>query len=162
MSTQKDYNVLKPAIKSMYMQGSTAPELSIVFKDVPISTIYSWVTKEGWKAERDSAEKNISNAPQVLMAAFVSLLTKVKDEGKAEDLASNADAIAKIAKAYKTLFRESDVLESALWFFKEFGTFLRDSSNGIVIDPEFYEKLDSILQQFQRYLVIKFSPKNVG
>jgi len=162
MSTPKDYNVLKPAIKSMYMQGSLAPELALVFKDVPVSTIYSWITKEGWKAERDSAEKNIANAPQVLMQAFVSLLTKVKNEGTADGLASNADAISKIAKAYKTLFKESDILDMAIWFFKEFGTFLRDAKFEVPIDQEFFDKLDVILQKFQRHLIIKYSPKNVS
>lgn len=163
MSKQKnDYEVLKPAIKTMYMQGSSAPEITLIFKDVPVSTVYSWITKEGWKSEKEAADKNIANAPQVLMSAFVELLNKIRNEGTADDLAANADAVSKIAKAYKTLFKEADILNTALWFFKEYASYLRDNKSQLILDQEFYDKQDIVLQGFQKYLIIKYSPKNVG
>lgn len=163
---------IKPLIKDMFIKGTSVPEICGFFTGLNQSTVYNWIKKESWQAERDSKAALYINTPDILMKALDTMLTELTtpkiDEttGKEVTILSSpaavaklSDAISKIVKSIKSLSKDKDYLASIIFSLRELTGYMNEL-DATVYDTDFREKLTKLFTGFQKVAVDKYSPKN--
>lgn len=157
MGNPKD---LKDSVKALYMQGKEATEIAGLL-GVAASTIYNWIDKDRWKAERQSRKRDFSRSPEKLLDALDDLMGKMAESLTPDEFAKYADSYCKIAKSHKSLFKDYDRFDQVIFVIGEFGSHVREESKTKSYPQEFFDKLDKLLQSFQQKMILKYSPKNM-
>ena len=151
---------LKESVKALYMQGKEATEIAGLLS-VPATTIYNWIDKENWKAERQSRKRDFSRSPEKLMDALDDLMDKMSNATEPTDFAKYADSFSKITKSVQSLYKDYDRFDQVIFVIGEFGAHVREMSKAKSYTQEFFDTLDKLLHSFQQKMILKYSPKNL-
>ncbi len=154
----KDYSDMKPYVKQMYLNNMTAAKLCELFA-IPSSTIYSWITRDKWDDEKNALQSKSARSPEILRGMLDDILVSFherRNEISVKEIVAGADAIAKITKSLKSLYKDQDYLEMFLKLFSEFLAYLNQQN----LSEDFRNKLSELSKGFSSHLVTKYSAKN--
>lgn len=152
---------LKEAIRQLYINGETVPDICKKYPYLNKTTVYNWVKKENWDNDKETLISSFTSSPEIMLK---SLDTMIKNLGeKVEDpkqVASIADSISKIVKSIKSLYKDKDRYSAIIFVVGELGGFLHE--NQALYDDTFRVQLINLLQGFKNEMRKKYSPKNFG
>lgn len=152
----------KDYIKKLYLQDTPVKKLLQIF-DVQQSTLYSWIKREKWDEEKKARQSKSARTPEILKEMIEDMIADLHKRSKEnklppDEFASISDALAKITKSLKSLYRDHDYLDVFIKMFTEFVTYIDDSSHKLPED--FRNRLSELSKGFSQHLINKYSAKN--
>lgn len=120
------------------------PEIAVRL-NVPEKTLYRWKSEDkergnDWDREREEIRTTSFSGYKKTLKLAIDMIDKMAQTG--EISTKDADAVQKIVKAVKSLYKEVDNLGNILLTISEFTDFLAER------DPEMLEKLQPYLAEF--------------
>ena len=144
--------VEKSDAKRMYCEeGLLVPEISKRLT-VPEKTVYRWKEEEGWDRDREAMKMTSFSAYKQALKIAIDKLTSIALSGQID--VKEADALTKIIKSAKSLYKDVDVLGNVLLGMSEFSDFLQDRS------PETLEKLLPWISEFGQAMSKKYGKRS--
>lgn len=131
-------------------EGLLVPEISKRL-NVPEKTIYRWKEEEAWDRDREAMKMTSFSAYKQTLKIAIDKLTSIALSGQID--VKEADALTKIIKSAKSLYKDVDVLGNVLLGMSEFSDFLQDRS------PETLEKLLPWITEFGQVMSKKYGKR---
>lgn len=125
--------------------------------NVPESSVYRWKQDDAdkgsdWDKEREAMRLTSFGAYKQTLKIALDKLTKIANGGEVNS--KEADALVKIIKSAKSLYKDVDVLGNVLLAMEEWKDFLNAR------DPETLQKLIPLLVEFGNEMSRKYGKKN--
>ena len=155
--------LLKPEVRKLYLDGKDVTDIIKLFPSLNQSTIYNWIKKDNWSTIRDSKLSKYTNAPELLLEMLYKMFEQLGEDLKdSVKTAKNSDAILKIIKSYKSLWKEGDRLSSVIFTVGEMIKYLNKTDNAQMFEEVFRDKMEKFLIGFQNLMIEKYSPNNLN
>ena len=124
--------------------------------NVPEKTVYRWKTEDGaagddWDKERESMRMTSMSAYKQMLKIAIDKLTAMATSGIVDN--KEADALTKIIKSAKSLYKDVDMLGNVLLAMSEFSDFLANRS------PETLESLRPWIAEFGQVMSKKYGKR---
>lgn len=124
-----------------------------VLLNVPEKTVYRWKAEErekgsDWDKEREEIRNTSFSGYKKTLKLAIDMIDRMAATG--EISTKDADAVQKIVKAVKSLYKDVDNLGSVLLMMNEFSEFLSER------EPDLLEKLQPYIVEFGTAMSKKF------
>lgn len=144
----------KSDAKRMYCEeGILIPEISKRL-NVPEKTLYRWREEDKWDQEREAMKMTSFSAYKQTLKIAIDKLTSIALSGQID--VKEADALTKIIKSAKSLYKDVDTLGNILLGMSEFADFLQERS------PETLDKLQPWIAEFGQTMSKKYGKRGTN
>lgn len=132
------------------------PEIATVL-NTPEKTIYRWKSDDkekgsDWDREREEIRNTSFTGYKKTLKIAIDMIDKMATSGEIN--AKDADAVQKVVKAIKSLYKDVDSLGNILLAMSEFADFLAER------DPETLSRLNPYLMEFGQVMSKKYGKRN--
>lgn len=132
------------------------PEIATVL-NTPEKTIYRWKSDDkekgsDWDREREEIRNTSFTGYKKTLKIAIDMIDKMATTGEIN--AKDADAIQKVVKAIKSLYKDVDSLGNILLAMSEFADFLAER------DAEMLSRLNPYLMEFGNVMSKKYGKRN--